>query len=371
MHKCELCGEEFAGLMAHVAKIHKMGQYEYAKKFNVDGYFGVCKFCGKEFEITRGHRSKHKRNPLVPPNCGQKECARKAQYESCEKKYGNKYPMKNSQIRQRWEQIQMEKWGGLSWLCNEEKRNEYYNKNLRELGHKAPLNSKESRQKGKETCVEKYGVDNPLSSVMWRAKGLTTLKRKYNINHPFERSEFLEKSRQTCMRKFGATNAMKNEIIKQKVMNNQNFKPEFNRSKIENEFKKILDNMEIRYYTKKICENFVDFCIELEDNNRLIIMVDGEYWHNLKNKNIHKKALDTIYEAKGDRDFGRLAKQMKDGLFNSDCEKDRSITLLRFKTGDIKKYLGGDILGFYRACGDVSIIDSFMTKINLGHLNNN
>jgi len=169
----------------------------------------------------------------------------------------------------------------------------------------------------------------------------------------------------------GVPDVMMNEEIKRKAISHYKPNTAFCSSKVEKKFGELLDNVGIKHKVRKIFENYVDFCIEVESGHRLIIMVDGEYWHNLDGDPT-KKPLKTIFEASGDRDFGRLAKFFKDKLFNLECKNDRNISLLRFKTSDIKRSLSNkEPPGFYYACGDIAIIDDFMKKLKLICSNNN
>lgn len=362
---CEICGEirdGSGGLMTHVWRAHKITKFEYAKKFNIKGYVDICKFCGKEYQLQKPIVLVNRQKNKIPSNCGREKCAKEAQHEAYENRTGYKHPMQNPEVKEKWNKIQIKKWGGLSWLCDKNKREEYYQENLSKYGYKMPLCSNKSHEKSKQLLIEKYGVDNPINVPGAREKKENTINK---IGRTEYYKKIIKNIEQTSLQRYGATNAMKNSTIKQKSIDNQNFKPEFNRSKTENKFKEILDKLGIEHKIRKIFGNYVDFCIELENNHKLIIMIDGEYWHNL-NGNPQKKPLKTIYEAKGDRDFGRLAKFLKDKLFNLQCYEDRNVTLLRFKTSDIEKFAEeGGVFGFYHTCGDINIVYDFMQKINL------
>ncbi len=309
---CEICGEircGSIGLMTHIRKTHKIDKYEYAKKFNIEGYVGRCEFCGDEFEIDIGRRCDHKRQRAILMTCKQKECMRKARSITYKNNTGYDNPGKNPVVKKKISKI---------------------------------VSSQESQNKEKRTCMERYGFE-----------------------YPTQVPEFKEKIRQTCLKKYGVEWAMYNPIIKQKAIDGfarSGFRPDFNSSKREKEFKEFLTKLDIKFTVKKIYGSFVDICIELENSHKLIIMIDGEYWHNLDSCG---RKIKSIYEVKNERDSNRLAKFMKDQLFNIDCEKDKSLTLIRIEEGNLKKFFKyGEPFGFYYACGDVGVIDDFMKKIN-------
>jgi G:T-mismatch repair DNA endonuclease (very short patch repair protein) len=178
---------------------------------------------------------------------------------------------------------------------------------------------------------------------------------------PLNNPENTIKRNQALINKYGTANPMEVPGAKENWRKSIVMHPHFNASKPEIQLKKTLSDLGIEFKTKRIYENYVDACVFLENGDRLVVMVDGEYWHNL----VGMRKLNSIYEAKKDVDFMRLAKQLKDQLFNMDCEKDRKIHLIRIKADCISDFINGkESLGFYYACGDVGVIDDFMKKIN-------
>jgi len=206
--KCEICGairdsSRSGGIMRHVKNAHKMDKYDYAKKFNVPGYWDVCKYCGREFKTNTTYRTKHNNDKLKPANCGSKECNNLVRKELYLLKTGYDNPRRNPEVVAKINRTCIEKYGGLSWLCDKEKREKYFEENMKKFGYKMPVDSEESLAKSRATFVKKYGVSHVGQVPEFQEKSIRAFREKYGVNCTFQIPEFLEKSRNTCMEKYG------------------------------------------------------------------------------------------------------------------------------------------------------------------------
>lgn len=97
-----------------------------------------------------------------------------------------------------------------------------YKKNLAEFNekrfkNKCPLADKEIREKGKKTCLERYGTEYPTSSNEIKNKIKTTCLERYGTTSPLSNKEIREKGKKTCLERYGTEYPCKCETVKEKT----------------------------------------------------------------------------------------------------------------------------------------------------------
>jgi len=172
------------------------------------------------------------------------------------------------------------------------------NFNIKTMNIKEAAANTNTRDKYRKTCLKKYGKDNALSrgTVSYKKRN-KTIKDKYGVQNVFQLDVVKEKSKNTLQRKYGVTRPIdlpwrknnngrksKEHKIIEDFLNNNNICFE---SEVNNKFKKF-NNFYKKYYSP-----IPDVLIE---NKKLIIEVNGDYWHANPNK---YKPNDTIKRFKG------------------------------------------------------------------------
>lgn len=137
-----------------------------------------CDYCG-----AIGEKSYDKYN--LERQIVEKDCCKKCQQEKKEeallKKYGERFPLKNKEIKKKMEQTNLKKYGNSNPIKNQkvlEKRNKT---NQERYGGDSPFSSSNVREKAEKTVLEKYGVRNVFCKGEIREKSYAkTLITKYN-----------------------------------------------------------------------------------------------------------------------------------------------------------------------------------------------
>ena len=91
-----------------------------------------------------------------------------------------------------------------------------YETNIRKYGNKCPYCNKEVKQKWLENNKKKYGVEYPFQLKKFQDKQKQTLIERYNITNISKKKEYRERVIQTNLQKYGGIAPMCNDEIKKK-----------------------------------------------------------------------------------------------------------------------------------------------------------
>lgn len=134
----------------------------------------ICNICNKNYKkfnkFSKGYHD----------TCCKDGCNVKLQHKlsdiTCETKYGYKCSLKNKDVRTKYENTMIKKYGAKNpSLCDDicEKRRSHFNE---KYGSNSPFSDKSVQDKYKETCIKRYGVDHPWKSFEVRSKIAKNLK---------------------------------------------------------------------------------------------------------------------------------------------------------------------------------------------------
>lgn len=173
-----------------------------------------CDYCGEVIEVTLTNYNRK--------TVGDKDCCSKCKHlktqESTEKLYGEKFPVKVKQFKDKMETTNLEKYGHTCVLASEEIRGKVKQTLKNKYGVESPFESKEIREKAKETLIENYGVDNSLKSIEVRNKAKQTMQRKYGVDNAMQLQCFIDKAKRTCIEKYGGESSQCSLEVRQKTM---------------------------------------------------------------------------------------------------------------------------------------------------------
>jgi len=100
--------------------------------------------------------------------------------------------------------------------CIKEKREKT---NLKKFGNKNPFQNEDIKKKIIEINLEKYGVKNPMQSEEVKAKVVKTNTEKYGVPYQVLREDFKDKSQATSMKNWGVKFPSQNPIIRERIEN--------------------------------------------------------------------------------------------------------------------------------------------------------
>jgi hypothetical protein len=260
---CEECDRAFIkldGLSKHISLVHCTKQ-EYYDKYLKDENEDICPVCGnKNPYLNRWDRGYKKTCSIKCENILRRVSIKK----SCFKIYGDEN------------------------YNNSEKRNET---NIKKFGNKCPIQNIEIKEKSKQTCLKKFGVENPFQSSEIQRRGRKTKKEKYGDEFYIDR----EKSKKTCLEKYGVEHPSQNDEIFQKIKRSTKettgYECNFQNRKLMN------DSMMKKYGVKNVMQT------ELTQNNHKKTMLKKygvEY--SMQNIEIFTKAFKTRISLKQFKD---------------------------------------------------------------------
>ncbi len=265
--------------------------------------------------------------------------------KSCIEKYGVDSPSKNKEIREKQKKTCLKKYGVTTPFKNKEIKDKIKQTCLEKYGVEVPSKSEEAKENQRQTCLNRYGVDNPSKVKKFNEKRNKTFEKIYG-NHPFSTEEIKEKRKKTFLEKYKVEYLSQNKEIQDNFIRKhyENFYNIFlDRLKVKNlelisnketyvdryskieircikckkEFETTYRNYQ-KIYCKKCCNkiskqehevsNFLNsinishernkFFIKdgkkyeadiFIENYKLIIEMNGEYWHSdaYKDKSYH------------------------------------------------------------------------------------
>lgn len=275
MYECKLCDKKFnnyESLRKHSGRTHKIPSEQFYVEFYLNGIHPVCKCgCGETTKFTGHGFKEYKQGHIsrIKNNWGHNQKAidnsaqtRRTQYKNGERKVWNDGLTKET--------------SNVVKLIGEKCKKE-------NNPNRAEKISKTQKLQFKKGIRNNSGKNNPM----------------YGKNHNEKSKEIMKMKRVEYMNKF---------LIK-------------NETKLEKKFKKILNDLNIEYEFQSKLGNFnYDFLLK----NKLIVEIDGDFWHCNPNK--WEKP---IYESQ--------KHTIKHDKIKTKWAKDNGYKLLRFWESDINE----------------------------------
>lgn len=178
--------------------------------------------------------------------------------------------------------------------CKAEKAKEF---NLKNYGVKNVMQREEVRDKFKNTLLTKYGVDSPLKNKEFLEKALKNTNQnekvektkktcllKYGVDNPAKNKEIAQKAKNTCLKKYGGFSSQCDKEIRQKsfqtMLNNGNVpssKPE----------RQMVDKIKSLYgeencFPQYVYDKVIFDCLLQINDTKIDIEYDCDYWHDRK-----------------------------------------------------------------------------------------
>lgn len=191
---CEYCGKPFYSN-------HNRRRYCY------DDHYATCQVCGKKFKILH--------IDSVPATCSE-ECKRKQTVSTVQSKYGVDHVFQDKKFKEQAKKSSLVKYG----VDNPAKSNTVKHKienTFKEKYSGHPMKQSYIKDKFQNTMMKRYGVTYPLQSDRLKSKMEATMIRRYGVSHALNNTELLDKVKKTNLDKFGVEYPAKSDEIKAKM----------------------------------------------------------------------------------------------------------------------------------------------------------
>lgn len=120
--------------------------------------------------------------------------------------YGDEFPTRTQQIRDKIENTNLLKYGVKSALSCDDVRGKAKQTNMERYGVPNVLSHKDVQDKAKRTMVEKYGVEHCLQSDTGKRKFRDTSNKLYGVDNPAKSQQIKDKVKQANKDKYGVPN---------------------------------------------------------------------------------------------------------------------------------------------------------------------
>lgn len=191
------------------------------------------------------------------------------------KRYRVENPMQNPEVKAKAAATDRANHGGVRAFNTEQS---YEHRRLtvkRKYGSDSDMGLK-IRRKVVMTNMERYGTEHPMQNEAVKLRQQATVARHYGTHSAFKVPEIREKSKATMLRKYGAENAMQVEAFAKKAEENRTSGGR--RSKLNQEFERLLDRAGIEYVPEKFVDGkWFDIYIPSKD---IVIELDPTYTHS-------------------------------------------------------------------------------------------
>ena len=134
--------------------------------------------------------------------------------------YGNEFPSKLQEFKDKQQNTCLEKYGSKSYLTTEEGKQKTLQHNMEKYGVAHYTQSEQFKSKNRQTCMEKYGVETYFEAEEFKQKAQQTLKQKYG-DKPYSNKQIRDKYKDTCSKKYGVDNCFKDKNVKQQIKDKQ------------------------------------------------------------------------------------------------------------------------------------------------------
>lgn len=212
---CVLCGREFV----------PTGRNKSRQKYCNDIHYKNCEVCGKQFEITKSHIQSSN-----IPKCCSKECSNNLKILNSRKtireKYGVEFISQSPEFREEMNASIKAKSSRIKESRKETMLDRY--------GVEYPIQNKDIRDKIDKTNLKKYGVtnvaknedigkkiSNSLRDPLTQAKRIEASLEKYGTEYPSQSQAVKDKTAKTNLEKYGVKYSIQYPIIHNKAKYNQ------------------------------------------------------------------------------------------------------------------------------------------------------
>lgn len=282
--KCKICGQEFtnySSVTTHTKRKHKINSKTYYDTYFKHDNEGFCKKCGKQVEyrdLQHGYRDFCNRTCFWQYT-SQSQTTKDKRKATCLKKFGTESYMQSSDFKQKSEQTNLTKYGCTNAGGSIDSIAKIKATKLSKHGNENYNNI----QQMKATKLAKY--DNEWYSN--REQALKTIASNYNVNEPittpYALTQIHEKSMHTIAKKYDYPHRITSpfcipEISKKALGHTSTM------TRPEKKLNEFLTNRKFNFKYSYECnsKNF-DFAIfDENDNLKILIEIDGLYYHGLK-----------------------------------------------------------------------------------------
>ena len=246
-------------------------------------------------------------------NPSQSEEIQQKKKDTCQKRYNKDYYQQTNEYKEKFKQSCLNNLGVKHPSQSEEIQQKKKQNYIINHGVENPMQLKEIQDKHKQSCLNNLGVENPSQSENVKEKRNQTNLEKFGVKYLFQSKEIKEKSEETKIKKYNNKNynnrkkaeqtsyeryKVKNyaqtDEYKERAYNTKKLNNSFNSSKIEEEFKKYLNDNNIKYiyqYKSDIYPYKCDFYLIDYD---LYIEIQGSWTHGWKPFDLESS--DCIYQ---------------------------------------------------------------------------
>jgi len=206
------------------------------------------------------------------------------------KKYGVNHPSKLESIKEKKKRTLLKHYGVTHQSKSEIVKERKKLTTMIHYGVENPFQSEEIKKKIKQTNLERYGVENPFQSEEIKYKIKQYLLQEYGIENPLQSNIIKEKIKQTNTERYGAewpTQSQhvkdiiktKSKEIQEKIYQTKKSNHSFNSSKIEQDFKKWLDEHGVNYKYQYRSEKYPFACDFYFPDKDLYLEIQGNWTH--------------------------------------------------------------------------------------------
>ena len=137
--------------------------------------------------------------------------------QTCMKNFGEEHPSRNPEVREKTRQTCIKNFGTDTPMQNEDVKQKFRDTCMKNFGEEHPSRNPEVREKTRQTCNANFGTDAPMQNEDVKQKFRDTCMEKFGEEHPSRNPEVREKTRQTCIKNFGYDSPFENPEIKAKI----------------------------------------------------------------------------------------------------------------------------------------------------------
>lgn len=221
--------------------------------------------------------------------------------ETIKEKYGVEYISQSAEIQEKIKQTNLkkygveryvnakkagetnlERYGTICTLSNEEIKQKAIKTSLSRYGVKSYTQTQEYIDKTKKTSFERYGAEYYTKTKEFKEKVKHTNLERYGVEYPSQNKYFQEKYKQTCIQRYGVDNVSKLDVVKAKVIETNKKNGTYNTSSSEMLIKSLLESLytQVYYqYTSELYPFACDFYIPSED---VYIEYQGSWTHGYR-----------------------------------------------------------------------------------------
>ena len=191
------------------------------KQLNYNQIRNNCKYCSVKCSANDQQvRNKYKQTCVEKygvQSPSQNQLVSKKTKNTNLEKYGVEHPLQNEQIKRKVKNTNLQRYGYQYGLQNENVKLKKIQTNLQKYGYQYGLQNQQVKQKQKQTNLQKYGVENVFQNQKIKEKIKQTNLEKYGVESVMQSDIFCNKSKQTNLQKYGVEFPTQSQQIKQKI----------------------------------------------------------------------------------------------------------------------------------------------------------